>query len=163
LCGSLFNRKGASEIIAAMLLIVITVAAAVLMYAYASGLMGGLQGVAVKQPYLEHLALDYYDWTGGTSCGTGKLCLSLRNVGSASITIKTADYFVNGIETATPSFSCASGALDSNGNLVPQGFCQVTVPMPTGFTPTPGVAYSVKIATKDGAIFSYSCIAGRAS
>ena len=31
---------------------------------------------------------------------------------------------------------------------------------PSGFTTTSGVAYNVKIATRDGAVFSYRCVAG---
>lgn len=145
----LSSRKGASEVIAAMLLIVITVAASVLMYAYVSGLMGRLQGVAVRQPYLEQLALDYYDWTTSSA-----LKLRLRNVGAATVTL--SEFFING---ATQSQSGCSS------NLVPQtGVCTATITPAGSILPIQrGTAYVVKIVTTDGAIFSYSCIAGQLS
>jgi flagellin-like protein len=147
------SRKGASEIIAAMLLIVITVAASVLMYAYVSGLMGRLQGAAVRQPYLEQVTLDYYDWTTLST-----LRLAIRNVGVTKVNIAGADYFINGQLITSPTTVCGTFTASA---LIPQGSCLVTLTSPSGLTS--GVAYSVKIATKDGAIFSYSCIAGQAS
>jgi flagellin-like protein len=150
----MFSRRGASEVIAAMLLIVITVAAAVLMYAYSSGLMGQLQGVAVQQPYLEQVSLDYYDWTALTT-----LKLTVRNVGAAKVTM--ADFFVAGMRNTT-ALTFGSGCNSPRGVLAVQSACVVTFPVPSGFA-TPGVAYSVKIVAKDGAVFSYSCIAGTAS
>lgn len=88
------GRSEASEIIAAMLLIVIMVAVAVLMYAYASGLMGRLQGATISQPYLEHVSLDYYNWSSLST-----LTLTLRNVGVAKVTM--SDFFVAGIRNTT--------------------------------------------------------------
>jgi flagellin-like protein len=145
----LSSRKGASEVIAAMLLLVITVAASVLLYAYVSGLMGRLQGVTVQQPYLERLTLEYYDWTR-----TSTLKLSLRNVGAEVINIGAAAWYINGV-----------GQTESGctGNLAPQtGACMATI-TPTGLIPPiqSGVAYAVKVVTQQGAISSYSCIAGQ--
>jgi archaeal type IV pilus assembly protein PilA len=158
------GRRGASEVIAAMLLIVITVAASVLLYAYVSGLMGRLQGAAVSQPYLEQVSLDYYDWTSLST-----LKLTIRNVGVAKVT--KSDVFVNGVlQTATLSnVGGGTGCNSPTGNIPLNTVCSETI---TSFasttfsgsaTPTSGVAYTVKIATKDGAIFSYSCIAGQAA
>jgi flagellin-like protein len=153
----LFNRKGVSEIIAAMLLIVITVAAAVLMYAYTSDLFGRLQGVAVQQPYLEQVALDYYDWTTTTNGRFSPLKLTLRNVGVAKVTM--SDFFIAGVRNSTDlTFNgCAKAILNV------QTSCVVTFPVPSTLlsTITPGLAYSVRIGTINGAIFSYSCIAGQ--
>lgn len=151
---SLSSRKGVSEIVAALLLIVITMAAAVLLYVYASGLMGGLQGVAVQQPYLEQVTLDYYDWTTLST-----LKLIIRNVGVTKVNIAAADYFINGQLIASLTIACGTFTASA---LIPQGSCQVTLTSPSGLN-SPGVAYNVKIATKDGAVFSYSCIAGQAT
>lgn len=147
----LSSRKGASEVIAAMLLIVITVAASILMYAYVSGLMGRLQGVRVQQPYLEHLALEYYDWTT-----TSTLKLTLRNVGSAVINIGNGDWYINGVKQTQSGCS---------GYLAPQtGVCTATI-TPTGsiLPILNGQVYSVIVATPDGAISPYSCIAGQST
>ncbi len=135
-----------------MLLIVITVAATVLMYAYVSGTMGRLQGVAVQQPYLEQVTLDYYDWTTLST-----LKLTLRNVGVAKVTI--SNFFIAG-KANTTALTFGSGCISPQGVLVVQTSCVVTFPMPSGFTATSGVAYTVKLVTKDGAILNYSCIAG---
>lgn len=156
----MFSRRGASEVIAAMLLIVITVAASVLLYAYVSGLMGRLQGVAVQQPYLEQVSLDYYNWSPSLSPTLSKLNLTLRNVGVAKVTM--SDFFIAGIRNTT-ALTFGSGCNSPRGVLAVQASCLVTFPVPSGFTPTSGIAYSVKIISKDGAVFSYSCIAGPAS
>lgn len=128
-------------------------AAAVLLYGYVSGLMGGLLGGAVQQPYLEQVTLDYYDWTTLSA-----LKLTIRNVGVTKLNIVAADYFINGQLIASPTIACGTFTASA---LIPQGSCLVTLTSPSGLIS--GVAYSVKIATKEGAIFSYSCIAGQAA
>jgi archaeal type IV pilus assembly protein PilA len=145
----MLRRRGISEVIAAMLLILIAVAASVLLYVYASGLMGRLQGAAQNQPYLDQISLDYYDWTTLTA-----LKLTLRNVGASKVNLATgsADYFVNGAILTPSTNTCTS-------LQIPQSTCQVTLPA----IGTSGIAYNVKIGTKDGAVFSYSCIAGQAA
>jgi flagellin-like protein len=148
----LTSRKGASEVIAAMLLIVITVAASILMYTYASGLMGQLQGVKLQQQYLEHLTLEYYDWTVTGPSGTLKLII--RNVGSAVINIGAGSWYINGVKQTE------SGC---TGTLAPQtGACTATI-TPTGsiLPIQKGVAYAIKVVTQDGSLSSYSCIAGQ--
>jgi archaeal type IV pilus assembly protein PilA len=156
----LSSRKGVSEIIAVMLLIVIAVAASVLMYVYVSGLMGRLQGVVVQQPYLEQVSMDYYDWSPSLSLTLSKLNLTLRNVGVAKVSM--SDFFIAGTRNTT-ALTFGSGCNTPRGVLAVQVSCVVTFPMPTGLTPTSGLAYSVKIVSKDGAIFSFSCIAGQTS
>jgi hypothetical protein len=162
----MLGRRGVAEIIAAMLLIIITVAAALLLYGYASGVMGRLQGGAASQPYLEQVSLDYYNWPATGTCSTNAiLCLTLRNVGVAKVTI--AEVFVNGVlQTATLS---GTGCNSPTGNVPLNTACMETIKSfaPNTFSgsgnlPTAGVAYQVKIVTNDGAILSYSCIAGQA-
>lgn len=158
----MLGRKDASEIIAAMLLIVITVAAAVLMYAYASGLMGRLQGASTSQLYLEQVSLDYYDWTT-----LSKLTLIIRNVGVAKVTV--SDVFINGVlQTATLSnIGSGTGCNTPTGNVPLNTACVETIstfvgtPFSGSATPTSGVAYPIKIISSDGGVFSYSCIAGQ--
>ena len=137
-----------------MLLIVIAVAAAVLMYSYASGLMGRLQGVRVQQSYLEQVSLEYYDWTTPSA-----LKLTLRNVGAANIAM--SDFFIAGNKNTT-ALTFGSGCNSPRGVLAVQASCVVIFPMPGGFSATSGILYSVRVASRDGAIFSFSCIAGRA-
>jgi flagellin-like protein len=159
--GKQFSRRGVSVIIAALLLIAIAVAAAVLLYVFSIGLLGSLSSSGGQQTK-QQLIMEAYDWTGGTSCGAGKLCLSVRNVGSAAIVVGTgtgagsADVFVNGVSAAFGNTGSAT--------LVPQASTLLTITVPT-FTPalTSGAAYTIKVVTPDGAVFSYSAIDGQAS
>jgi hypothetical protein len=139
--------KGISEVIAVMMIIAITIAGGVILYAYSSGLLGTLQGANPPQPYKHRLALEYYDWSPTTN-----LNLTLRNVGVAEALL--ADFFVDGV-LATASFDSGCPA----GVLSVQGSCRVTL---SGFgTVVTGVGYLVKVVTVDGAIFSFTLVAGR--
>lgn len=159
----MLGRRGASEVIAALLLISISVAACILLYAYASGLMGRLQGTSQSQPYLDQVSLEYYDWSGTSTCSTSltTLCLTLRNVGATKIVM--GDFFIAGTRNTTDlKFNgtvtgCAQGVLNV------RNMCVITFYVPTGLTVSSGVAYSFKMVTKDGAVFSFSCIAGQAA
>jgi archaeal type IV pilus assembly protein PilA len=159
----LSSRKGVSEIIAVMLLIAIAVAASVLMYVYVSGLMGSLQGVKVQQSYLDRVALDYYDWSGESKCSTNinVLCLTVRNVGVTKVTM--SDFFINGRSNTTGLTFGTGCNTPQRGVLNVGSSCVLAFPVPSGFAPTAGVAYNVKVVTSDGAILSYSCIAGQAA
>jgi len=118
---------------------------------FSIGLLGGLQtsgGQQVKQQVI----MEAYNW--GT---TNSLVLTLRNVGPASIELQ--DYFVNGIIATALSGTCGySGGIST---LTVGSSCTETITPPT--TAAVGVAYVVKVVSVDGAVFSYSAIAGSAS
>lgn len=139
------SRRGVSEIIAALLIVCITVSAGTLFAAYASGVMGRLQST-VAQPYTEQLTLEYYNWLTVASGPT----LTIRNDGAAPITF--ADYFIQGVKITPSNNNCPS-------QLSVQSSCTLTFP-PTGLTVTSGIAYMVKFVGNDGTIFTFSCIAG---
>jgi FlaG/FlaF family flagellin (archaellin) len=140
--GKQFSKRGVSVIIAALLLIAIAVAAAVLLYVFSIGLLGSLQGSGGQQTK-QQLVMEAYDWTAST------LMLSVRNVGTAPVVI--ADIFVGGAAAAT-----------GLGQTI--GIQSMTVLSVSPTTaPTAGVAYVIKVVTIDGAVFSYSAIAGQAS
>jgi len=141
--GKRFNNRAVSQVIAALLLIAIAVAAAVLVYVFSIGLLGSLQGGGGQQ-VKQQLILEAYDWTT-------TLKLSLRNVGTAPVVI--ADVFVGG----NPAVVGASTTVGIQSMTV-MSFTSVS-----GLTPSPGVAYTIKIVTLDGAVFSYSAIYGQAS
>jgi archaellum component FlaF (FlaF/FlaG flagellin family) len=149
----MLNRRGVSQVIAAMLMIVITVAGAVLLYTYSAGLMGSLQATKPQQSYLSQIALEYYNW----NLAAGILTLTLRNVGTTVVDLSPskADYLVRG--STVSSVGC--------GQLDPQQSCTATLTNGSGNTAitaaTAGVAYGVKVIAVDGASFSYTCIAGR--
>ncbi len=158
----LTSRKAVSEIIAALLIICITVSAGTLLAAYASGLMGRIQPPVASQPYTEQLTLEYYYWlncpSGSTCSGSSKSpTLTIRNDGAA--TVKLVDFFMQG-NSSTPA---GSGGICPSGppyTLPVQQSCTLTFTIPTGMTVTSGIAYTLKLVASDGAIFTFSCIAG---
>ena len=70
-----FNNRAVSQIIAALLLIAITVTAAVLLYVFSIGLLGSL-GTGGAQNIKEQLVMEGYNFPT-----TGPLTLTVRNVG----------------------------------------------------------------------------------
>jgi flagellin-like protein len=150
------NKKGISELVAVLMMVAITIAAALLIYVYSSGLLGALQGAQPQQPYAGQVALEYYDWTTPNI-----LTVTMRNVGSAVINLIGSDWLINGVkQTGLSAWSCSTGSTSSS--LLPQGSCRVTITIAAGQpTVTPGVTYTVKVATVSGSVFSYSCIAGQ--
>ncbi len=86
-----FNNRGVSQVIAALLLIAIAVAAAILLYVFAIGLLGSL-GSSGGQQTKQQLIMEAYNW----NAGSGTISVTVRNVGSASIDAGATDVFVNG-------------------------------------------------------------------
>jgi flagellin-like protein len=158
--GKRFNNRAVSQVIAALLLIAIAVAAAVLVYVFSIGLLGSLQGGGGQQ-VKQQLIMEAYDWASQSPT----LLFTMRNVGTSALDI--ADVFVSGNAAggfALSDVGTGSGCGVASLGAVPvQTACLVTITMPTTFTPTSGVAYAVKTVTSDGAVFSYSAIAGQAS
>ncbi len=152
--GKRFTNRGISTIIAALLLIAIAIAAGVLLYVFSIGLIGSLSSSGGQQ-VKDQLVLAAYSWPTGT-----KLTLYLQNVGSSSLNVTGASYFVNGalISSPTPGTTSACTASQSPGSSA----CSMV--LPTGSASyTSGAAYPVKIVTPDGGVFSYSAIYGQSS
>lgn len=149
----LLNKRAVSEVVGALIMITLAVVAGVVVYVYSSGVMGPLEGAKEQQPYIEKITLDYYQWNINNST-SGTLLLTLRNTGSAQLTLANPCCFIAGQPTNATN-QCPSG-LDVNAPA-----CQVTINTGAGFTE--GVAYNVRVVTSDGAIFNFSCIAGETS
>jgi flagellin-like protein len=166
------RRKAISEIVGALIIISIVIAAGILIYVYSSGLLGPLQGARPQQgAYTNQLTLEFYDWTVVQDQTLHTVKLTLRNVGTGLPII--AAFYVNGI--AATATGCTVASLTTSGTitstttnvvttLLPQNSCTVTLTIPSSgslATITPGAAYSIRVATKDGGVFTYSCIAGQ--
>jgi flagellin-like protein len=143
-----FNNRGVSQVIAALLLIAIAVAAAILLYVFAIGLLGSL-GSGGGQQTKEQLIMEAYNWSGTT------VTLTLRNVGPAAIDASGTDVFVNGVPFGTLGGSCSV-------TLQPGASCSTDVDVSSG-TFVSGAAYPLKLVTPTGGVFSYSVIAGGSS
>jgi len=144
--GRHINNRAVAPVIATLLLIAIAVAAAIIVYVFSIGLLGGLQtsgGQQVKQQVI----MEAYNWQVATT-----LIMTLRNVGPAQVLF--ADYFVNGIAPSGTS-GCAT-ALNVGTS------CVVSLTLGAG-SYSAGVAYVIKVVSVDGAVFSYSAIDGSAS
>ena len=152
-----YNNHAVSNIIAALLLIAIAVAAAILLYVFAIGLLGSLGSGGGTQTK-EEVIMEAYSFPTG-----GSLTVTLRNVGSATENLAKADYFVNGMLTnEPPGFTCATGSASA---LAPTQSCVATVTVGNTIESslTAGAAYAFKIVTPTGGVFSYSVIYGGSS
>jgi len=130
------SKKAVSPVIATLLMIAVAVAASVIVYVWSAGLLGTLMGGAQTK---EQLILEAYDWTGAN------LVLYVRNVGSTDVTL-AAIYVAGEQEPATNVIAVKTGV-------------QVTL---TGLTATytSGTAYTIKMITVTGGVFSFTCING---
>lgn len=141
------NKKAVSPVIATLLMIAIAVAASILVYVWSIGLIGTLQTGGGQQTR-EQIELDAYDW----SVPTG-LVLHLRNVGSSAITVDAI--YIQGVQAATSL---------TNVLNVQSGAVAVSISVPsTGVTYASGAAYTVKVVTASGGVFTFSCICGHAA
>jgi len=151
--GSLRSHKGISEIIATLLIIMMTVTAGTLFAAYASGVLGRIMNPSTAQPYTEQFSVEDYTWNTLST-----LQVNVRNTGLATTNLSTADYYLSGTKIATPTFSCTSPATSTA--VVPSSACQLTWSLTAG-SYTSGIAYVLKIVlTNDGSTFTFSLIAG---
>ncbi len=143
-----FNNRAVSNIIAALLLIAIAVAAAVLLYVFSIGLLGSL-GSSGGQQTKEQLTLEAFSWPSDCT----SLDATIRNVGPATISIDSADAFVNGIPASLSS---------ADSDLAPHESTSITLDTGSG-TYVLGASYPLKIVTATGGVFSYSVICGGAN
>ena len=154
IAGRGFTNKAVSQVIAALLLIAISVAAAVLVYVFSIGLLGSLQSSGGQQAK-QQVIMEAYNWQVSS---TGTVTLTLRNVGPAAV--EFSDAFINGQSvlagaTGDCKFNDPTHVLDV-GTSCTMGLVPI-------IAPSGGVAYTVKLVTIDGAVFSYSAIYGQAT
>jgi FlaG/FlaF family flagellin (archaellin) len=136
------KKKGISTILAALLLVVIVVVASVIVYAWSTGLLGGLMpsSPSVK----EGLSMDSYKWeTGGTS-----VTLYLRNVGTVDITLANGYIEEAGQTKATVNVTDTIAVNSVAGVLI----------TPSGFSWVSGHSYTIKLVTSRGTQFSFTVV-----
>jgi len=134
------SKKAVSPVIATLLMIAVAVAASVIVYVWSAGLLGTLMGGGGAQ-VKEQLILEAYNW--GTA---GSLDLYLRNVGSSDVVV-AAVYVGGAPNTRTDTISVKVSSKIALSSL-------------TGFTA--GTAYTIKVVTSTGGVFSFSAICGTA-
>ena len=138
------DRKAVSPVIAVLLMIAVAVAAAILVYVWSMGLIGTLQ-TGGGQQVREQIELDAYSWDDAGD----EITLYLRNVGAADVTVDAL--YVQG-QVATTGLEKI---------LTVQGPVEIVIiDEPGTFSYTAGVAYTLKIVTKTGGVFTFSIICG---
>lgn len=139
------------------MMIAIVVAGGLLVYVYSSGLLGSLQGAQSQKPYTNQMALEFYNWP---TSNLHNLTLYLRNTGTGRAVL--ADFFVNGaaVTLSSSKGSCFTYTATTTF-LAPSGTCVAILTIPVGVTITAGYAYSVRLVTRDGSVFTYTLIAGQ--
>jgi len=138
------EKKGISTILAALLLVVIVVVASVIVYAWSTGLFGGLMpsSPSVK----EGLSMDSYRWDP-----TAGLILYVRNVGTVDVTIES--YYVEeaGKALAGPT---------TDGTAIPVNQAKpVTIAAPPAPGWVSGHSYTIKVITTKGTQFAFTVVA----
>jgi len=134
------SKKAVSPVIATLLMIAVAVAASVIVYVWSAGLLGTLMGGGGAQ-VKEQLILEAYDWS------TSPLKLYLRNVGSSPFKV-VAIYVGGALSTGTPA----------TAEMTVKASTRIDVTYP--ITPASGTAYTIKIVTETGGVFSFTCIYG---
>ena len=141
------QNKGVSQVVAALLVIAVTVAAAVLLYVFAIGVIGNLSS-GVGQQVKDQVIMESYSFPIG-----GPLSITVKDVGSSSVDLATADFFINGA-SATQGTGCKT-------TLTIGGSCTTALSPSGGYGGLlSGYSYPLKIITANGAIFSYSVTYG---
>lgn len=153
------NKKGISTILAALLMVVIVVVASVMVYAWSTGLLGGL--LVNPQVGNEAMNLETYSFTG-----TETVNLNIRNTGTAAITLIT--YYVKdtaGNQYSRTTWTGPSGApntlLAPNPATVTIGTACATCTYAgtgTGFAFVSGNSYTVTVITSRNAQFNFQVI-----
>jgi hypothetical protein len=167
------NKKGIDTILAALLMVVIVVVAAVMVYAWATGLLGTLL-VNPNKVGNEAINMETYAWNPN-GANTYNVTLNLRNTGSASITL--ASYYVkdnNGNQWARLNWQTDGGknvpaAIPPNGVLLvtitigsgasgPGGQCGTycTQSGATAFSFQSGFSYTITVVTSRNNQFTFT-------
>ena len=143
-----FNNRAVSQVIAALLLIAIAVAAAILLYVFSIGLLGNLSSSGGQQTK-EQVIMEAYNFPVNQG-----LTITVRNVGSATIDMTGADFFLDGV-SATPDNGCKV-------TLTISASCTASLTVNTASLMA-GAGYPLKVVAPDGGVFSYSVVYGGSS
>ncbi len=135
------SQRAVSPVIATLLMIAVAVAASIIVYVWSIGLLGTLMGGGGSQTR-EQLILEAYSWTAG-----GTLTFTVRNVGSATVTVASM-YLGGSALTTGAALTVSIGSATQIYSATPAG------------TYTSGAAYSLKLVSTTGGVFSFSVIDG---
>jgi FlaG/FlaF family flagellin (archaellin) len=137
------QKKGIDTIIAVLLMIVITVAAAVITYIWIMGYIGGTMGGVKTATTQSQISLDMIN---ETTTSSGKFTVIVRNTGSINATVSniyigTSSSNLVLVSTTVPGLP-KSIAISSTQTFL------CTVPSLVSYTP--GSTYVIKVVDTDG-------------
>ena len=143
------SKRGFSDIVASLILMLLAVAAGVVVYGY---LMGWIGGATTNPKMAGHLSFDStYANVSGSS-----MTLAVRNVGGYNLVLSSV--YVSGIDrtiicNVTGATTNQTATLNSTGYVLPvQQVADIYVIGYTGMTT--GTYYTVEVACKDGTTIS---------
>jgi FlaG/FlaF family flagellin (archaellin) len=153
------NKKGIQTILAALLMVVIVVVAAVMVYAWATGLLGTL----LVHPTTGQENLAYVTNSATFSGNNMNLTAYINNIGSANVTLH--NYYVKDPNGNEYSYTYSSGPTISPnhtvaisfpiGSLCPAPGCTLTG---SAFTFQSGYQYTVLMITTHNNQFTFQAI-----
>jgi flagellin-like protein len=120
------NKKGINTILAALLMVVIVVVAAVMVYAWATGLLGTLLVNPNNKVGNESLNMDSYSYNNATS-----VAMYIRDSGSAAVSLQS--YYIkdsSGNQWQNTAFTA--------GPINPNSVLQVNLGIPSSTSSTTG-------------------------
>jgi FlaG/FlaF family flagellin (archaellin) len=147
------DKKGIDTILAALLMVVIVVVAAVMVYAWATGLLGTL----LVHPTTGQENIDYVT-NSATFISTTNMTAYINNLGSANVTLSS--YYVkdpNGNQYQY-TYSTANAPTISPNKSVPISFviqCSGCALSGTAFTYQSGYSYQVLMITTHNNQFTF--------
>ncbi len=149
------NKKGIDTILAALLMVVIVVVASVMVYAWSTGLLGGL--LVTPTTGKEALSLENTSFAANNS----QVTLFIRNSGSASVSFSS--YYVKDsagdqwskLTWTNAPLAAAPNALATTVINIGSACC---TPTGTAFTFSPGSSYTVTVITSRNNQFNFNII-----
>ena len=144
------NRKslGIEPIVAAILLVVITVVAAVLLYMWFSGYLTATTGKVSSMATPEQFQVV----AASLSASSG-VTAYVQNTGTVTITL-TGIYVLN---ATTGNLICANNTLSTT--ISPGATTEVTATLPTTCSISPGTTYELLFVTSTGTKYAISVVA----
>ncbi len=153
--GRLFrNKRGIDTVIASLLMVVIVVIMSVMVYAYATGLLGALTRAPSQSQ--ESVTMEYSSFTPTNN----NVTLYLRNTGGSTVTFIT--YYVKDAYGNQYSKTSWVGPQESpttltTANILISSLCTCAT-TGTAFTFASGNAYTVTLVTSRNGLFTFSIV-----
>jgi len=141
-------KRGIEPIVAAILLIVITVVAAVLLYMWFSGYLTATTGKVSSMSSPEEFQVV------AINLSASKLSAYVQNTGSTTITI-TGVYI---LDSTTNSLICGI-TLAPAQQISPGNTAKISITLPQGCAINQGTSYLVKFVTDKGTQYTVSVVA----